>query len=249
MRIERVSFIVVLATLARSAWGEPLAASLADRPLTLPAATLEVEARLAYHARRALGVDVLSAETMDLGLRAGISARWELGATLPMQLHPDPASSRELILAAAWRAYVGGRLEMAPSIVVPVTVRRGYDVVPEVVFGAQLRDRLGPRLFAVAGRRLIRIDVRPAIAVGAVLEGGLGVQATDALAVVLEARLAEVTLAGQIDRTATVIDALPAALSALLAVSGWLDVTLEARADVLQPGDDYVVALGVLGRN
>ena len=62
-------------------------------------------------------------------------------------------------------------------------------------------------------------------------------------------RLAEVTVAGQIDRTATLIDELPASVAALLALTGRLDVTVEARADVVRPGDDFAVAVGVRGRN
>lgn len=131
----------------------------------------------------------------------------------------------------------------------PLTIRRGYDAVPEVVLGAGLRQRLSPRFFAVAGRRLVHLDVRPAVAVGIGIDAGAGVQVTPQLAIVLETRLAELTVVGQIDRTATVLDTLPATLSALLALGGRLDVTFEARADSLRPRDDLSLAIGVRGRN
>lgn len=242
-------FALALAV-TRVAWSDPYPASLIDRPLTLPEGTFEVSGGVSHDERRALGIEILSAETLHLGVRWGVSRRWEVGLATGFRVSPDASWTRELAFAAAWRARSGGRLELAPSLAMPFSVHTGYDVVSVVEIGAGLRLRLGDRWFATAGRRLLRLDARPAIAAGLVLDAGAGIQLTPTLAFIAETQLAELTLVGQIDRTRTALDGLPLALRGLWAALPRVDAVVEVRAgDVTGPAGAFSVLVAIDVRN
>ena len=219
--------------------------ALIDRPLALPRGLVQIDAALGHETRRTLGIEVLSAEETTLAVRAGFSTRWELGAATSLRLHPDAAWSRETALSGAFRALDGDRLDLAPSLVLPLSFHRGYDLVGTAWLGLGLRARLTDRLFVVAGRRLLPIDVRPAFAVHLGLDGGLGFQATPTIALLAETQAAVVTALGPIDRTTTPLDDWPLALTALWATPS-IDTALEVRSrSALAPGNDFSITLRI----
>lgn len=240
--------VLLLALLGRTpATADEYPTALVERPQLLPPGLFQVDATLGHQERRALGIDTLSAESSELAVRVGLGRRWELGAASPFWLHPDARWDRAVALAAGYHALEAGRIDLAPTLALPVSFRHGYDLVDTAWLGLGLKARLGERLFAVAGRRLLPVDIRPAFALHVVFDGGIGVQATPQLALLVETQAAALTLLGPIDRTTTAAERWPLSLTALWATDR-VDTSLQLRAgDALAPGDDLaaVIAIGV----
>ncbi len=240
-------FTILTALAAAPAAADEYPTALIERPQLLPRALLQIDAALGHETRRALGIETLSAESADLAVRAGVSQRWELGAATSVWLHPDARWDRAATLAAGYHAFAGDRIDIAPRLELPLSFHHGYDLVDTAWLGLGLKARLGERLFALAGRRLLPIDIRPAFGLHVGLDGGVGYQATPALALLAETQLATLTLVGPIDRTTTIADSWPVALTALWATPR-IDTTLQFRSgDSLAPGDDFslLLSLGV----
>ncbi|HEY8145463.1 MAG TPA: hypothetical protein VIG06_22425 [Kofleriaceae bacterium] len=234
----------LIALSAGAAHAQDYPVALIERPQVLPAGLVEIDGRLDHQQRRALGVETLSAEDLELAGSVGLGGRWQIGAATSVRLHPDSSWSRTAGVGAAWSALRRPRFDLAPSAWLPLSFHTGYDLVSTLDLGLGLRWRLGDRVFVTAGRELMPIDLRPAVAWNAALDGGVGVQVTKALAVVARARLVEVTLVGQIDRDETPVDRLPAVL-ALLWATERIDTTLELATDAANPQDELRVALRV----
>ena len=208
---------------------------------------------VAHEVQRALGIEVLSAERLDLGVRYGLSGRFEGRIATAFQVRPDAGWSKEVALGGALRVFPWcarpTRLVVAPSFALPLSVHTGYDVVSVLELGADARVRLADRLFVIGGRRLLPVDLRPAVALSLELNAGVGVQATTALGVVVETQLMHAKLIGQAGTRTSVADRAPLSLGALYA-TGRLDVTLSAAVrDAFHSGDGYSVALGLRMRN
>jgi len=244
----RLLLVAVLScALVSAAAADEYPTALIERPQLLPRGLVQIDAALGHETRRALGIEILSAESADLAVRLGVSGRWELGAASSLWLHPDARWDRAVSLSADYHAFAGERIDIAPRLALPLSFHHGYDLVDTAWLGMGLRARLGDRLFAVAGRRLLPIDIRPAFALHAGLDGGVGFQATPALALLAETQLAMLTLVGPIDRTTTIADRWPVSLTAIWAARR-VDTTLELRSgDSLALESDFslLVSLGV----
>ena len=225
-----------------SARGDEYPVAFIERPQVLPGGLVEIDGALDHQERRALGIETLSAEGFALAGAVGIGGRWQLGAGTSAGVHPDAAWDRSLALGAAFAALDRPRLEIAPTASLPLSFHTGYDLVSTLDIGLGLRTRVGKRVFVTAGRRLMPIDIRPALAWNAALDGGVGVQLAPTVAVVAGAEFAELTVAGQVDRSASLFGRLPAQL-ALLWTGARVDTTLEIAADLEHPRDDLGVLL------
>lgn len=216
-----------------------------DRPQLLPRGLLQIDAALGHQTRRALGIEILSAESADLAVRVGVGRRWELGAGTSLWLRPDARWDRAASLAAGYHALELERIDLTPRLEFPLSFHHGYDLVGTTWLGLGLKARLTGRLFAIAGRRLLPIDIRPAFGFHAAVGGGIGFQATSSLALLAETEAATLTMVGPIDRTTTLVDRWPASMTALLATPQ-IDTALELRSgDTLAPGNDFSILLSV----
>ncbi len=227
-----------------SAHADEYPVAFIERPQVLPGGLFQIDGAFDHEQRRALGVQTRSAEELALGAAIGIGGRWQLGAGTALGVHPDAAWDRSLALGAAFAALVRPRLEIAPTAALPLSFHRGYDLVSTLDLGLGLRARVGDRVFVTAGRRLMPIDIRPAVAWNVAFDGGAGVQLAPSLAVVAGAEFAELTLVGQVDRTASFLDRLPA-YTDLVWTGARIDTALELAADVDHPRDDFRVVMRV----
>ncbi len=239
-RILLLAAALVLAGETARADEYPIA--LIERPQVLPGGLLQIDGSLDHEQRRALGIETRSDEDLALGAALGIGGRWQLGAATSFGVHPDAAWDRALALGAAFAALDRPRLEIAPTAALPLSFHRGYDLVSTLQLGLGLRARVGERVFVTAGRRLMPIDVRPAVAWNAAIDGGVGVQLAPTVALVAGAEFAELTLVGQVDRTASFLDRLPAE-AAVVWTGARIDTSLEVAADLDHPRDDLRVVL------
>lgn len=236
--------VLVLAALAvpAAARGDGYPVALIERPQVLPGGLVEIAGAIDHEERRALGIETLSAESLDLGAAVGLGGRWQLGAATSFRVHPEAGWDRGLALGAAVAAWRGERIDLAPAASLPLSFHTGYDLVSTLDLGLGLRARLGERVFLTAGRRLMPIDLRPALAWNAALDAGVGLQVTRALALLAGARLGQVTLVGAIDRSESFLDRLPAELT-LLHATGRIDTALDLAADLDDPRSELRVVL------
>jgi hypothetical protein len=230
-----------------------LPAAVVERPSTLPGRMLQVDASFDHESAHVLGVETLDAEAARLAVRWGVTSALELGLEARVRVHPDPHWIREATPELAWRvlagAGAGARIDVTPSARLPLFADRGYDVATHLDLGAGLRAHLGDRWLLSVGRTLTSIDFRPVLAWHLLLDADLGVQVTPALELAATVQLGQLTLAGPLDRTLGPWDTLPVAVRAVWAARPGLDATIELGASALQqPGDGYVVSIGVAVR-
>lgn len=243
MRAAVLALLIAFAAAPAAADEYPTA--LIDRPQLLPRGLVEIGAAVGHSTERALGIEILSAETAEVGARVGISDRWELAAASSVWIHPDPRWERAVSLAAGYHAFAGERIDLAPRLELPLSFHHGYDLVDTAWLGLGLKARLSGRFFAIAGRRLLPIDIRPAFALHVAADGGVGYQATSALALLAETQLATLTMVGPIDRSTTAADRWPLALTALWATPA-IDTAVELRTgDAFAPGNDFSILLSM----
>lgn len=222
--------------------GDEYPVAFIERPQVLPGGLVEIDGALDHEERRALGIETLSAESFALAGTVGIGGRWQVGAGSSFGIHPDAAWDRSLALGAAFAALRGPPLEIAPTASLPLSFHTGYDLASTLDLGLGLRARVGERVFLTAGRRLMPIDLRPAVAWNVAVDGGVGVQLAPTVAVVAGTEFAELTLVGQVDRSASVLDRLPTELT-LLWTGARVDTALEVAADLEHPRNDLRIVL------
>jgi len=239
---------LALALLARDAPCGDLPPALVARPATLPDGMIAATLEGGYESAHVLGISVLSAASLGLEIRRGMTPRLELALATGFALHPDPGWSRAGSVALAYRAWTGDAVELAPTLTVPLTARDGVDITSTLVLGAGLRWHVSQCILVGVGQRLVPLPIRPALAFDLGADATIVVQLAPRVALVGEAVLGEVTVVGQTDRGVAPWHHVPSLARLVYASPYAVDVALEARADARDPRNDAGVAILVTRR-
>lgn len=242
-------FLAIAAfSLGRDAHGGDLPPELVARPATLPAGMIAATLGGGYDSAHVLGISVLSATSLGLEVRRGMTSRLELALATGLAVHPDAGWSRDGSVALAYRAWTGEVLEVAPSLTIPLTARDGVDITSTIVLGAGVRWHASHCILVTFGQRLVPLPIRPAVAFDLGADATVVVQLAQRVAVVGEAVLGEVTVVGQTDRGVAPWHHLPSLARIVYASPYALDVALELHGDARDPRNDAGVAVLVTRR-
>jgi hypothetical protein len=244
----RVAILFVLSGTAGSSRAEDLPPELVARPATLPSGMIAATLGGGYDSAHVLGISVLSATSLGLEVRRGMTSRLELALATGLAVHPDAGWSRDGSVALAYRAWTGEELELAPSLAIPLTARDGVDITSTIVLGAGVRWHASHCILVTFGQRLVPLPIRPAVAFDLGADATVVVQLAQRVAVVGEAVLGEVTVVGQTDRGVAPWHHLPSVARLVYASPYALDVALELHGDARDPRNDAGVAVLVTRR-
>lgn len=213
---------------------------LVDRPLTLPAGMFQIGAQVAN--THAAG----NAQSLPIALSYGITNDWEVGVGSGFIINPDADWGRNIDVGTRYKLLDTTDLDVAASVLVPLTFRSGADNLNTIVVGPLTRYVLSDQFFVLGGADLLPVTINPSFALAANLAPALGFQATDQLAVLLGTNLIHLKLAGDSESTSIIFrDTIPVSVSGLYALSGMLDLLASFRVpDAKNFGDAWAVSVG-----
>ena len=240
--------LLVLCCTAGFSRADDLPASIVARQPTLPRGMIALTLAAGYESAHVLGIRVRSATALGLVVQRGMTSRLELSLASSIALHPDPGWSRDGWVASAYHAWQGERVELAPTLMVPVSAHSGVDLTSTIALGLGLRWHITPCVLVTLGRRLLPLPIRPALAIDLGADAAIAVQLAPRVAVVGQALLGEVTLVGQTDRGVAPWHHLAAAVQIVYATEYALDVGLELHGDARDPRNELGAALSIIRR-
>jgi hypothetical protein len=243
----RLAIALVLGQMA-TARAEDLPPELVARPATLPHGVVALTLAGGHDSAHVLGIPVLSATTLGLLLQRGMTSRLELSLGTSFAVHPDAGWTRDGSFALAYRAWQHDSVELAPALTVPLSFRSGADLTSTIVLGAGLRWHVAPCVLVTVGQRLLPLPIRPAVAFDLGADAAVTVQLAQRWAVVAQAVLGEVTVAGQTDRGVAPWHHLASLARIVYAAQHAIDVTLEVHGDARDPRNEAGVAIAVTRR-
>jgi hypothetical protein len=228
--------------------GDDLPPEVVARPATLPRGMIAMTLAGGYDSAHVLGIRVLSATSLGLDVRRGMTSRLELSLSTGVAVDPDPGWTRDAGLGFAYRAWQRDTVELVPSLAVPLSFHSGVDLTSTLVLGAGLRWHVTPCVLLTAGERLIPLPIRPALAFDLGADAAIAVQLGPRWALIGQAVLGEVTLVGQTDRGVTPWHHLASVVRLVYATRFALDAAIEVHGDARDPRNEAGFAFALTRR-
>jgi hypothetical protein len=183
-----------------AARADDLPSEVVARPATLPHGVIAITLAGGYETAHVLGIPVVSATTLGVVVQRGMSSRLEMSLGTGLAVHPDPGWMRDGLFAVAYRAWQRDTVEVVPALSAPLSFHSGVDLTSTIVIGAGVRWHVTSYVLLTFGQRLLPLPIRPAVAVDLGADAAVVIQLRPRWALVAQAVLGEVTVAGQTDR-------------------------------------------------
>jgi hypothetical protein len=249
LRLTIASALALTASCAiGSARGDDLPREVVARPATLPHEMVALTLTGGYDNEHVLGIRVLSATHLGLAVQRGMTSRLEMSLATAFAVHPDPGWTRDGAFGLAYRAWQRDTVDLAPSLIVPLSFHSGADLTSTIVLGAGLHWHVSRCVLLTFGQRLLPLPIRPAVAFDVGADAAVAVQLAPRWAVIGQALLGEVTIVGQTDRGVAPWHHLASVARVVYATDYALDVAFEVHGDARDPRNQVGFALEITRR-
>jgi hypothetical protein len=223
-------------------------AAFLDRPVTLEAGKLEINARL-FHFR--FDVAGFSANTTGLlfGAAYGITNQLEVGVDTGLSLDPEFDWGEFITPSAIFLVSDTDQMDIGVAVAAPLSFAEGADPLNFIGIGAPVRFAVNQQLGLFFGHGLLGVGIGDLSYIDIDLNLGVSYQAMPNLALRIDTQIASIAASGDFNETTTLGDFIPFTLTGVFAVSPMIDAFASLGfPDLGSAGDSMFINAGVLIR-